>query len=173
MFANFYTSQEANEWRSVTFESAYGAIMSQHGSTGATSATAQLSNTNVGEVKSRIIGIFQSLSQCSKPPFALPSEENISTVATLARQIAYQFGVNTNQLRLLMPQHGDKVQIGAAYHDYHNGDVDASISVTVDQVFSPGLQKLPTGHGGGDSSAMTLVPCQICDLAETSRSRKP
>lgn len=163
-FSIFRTSHVANSWRSMTFESAFSVITSGN-SSHAINATAQLSSANLDVAISRIASLFNSISQYStfKSP---PSPDEMRDTAKLAREIAFQFGVNPAHLRLLIPERGQVVQIGAQYNDYKNA-TDAGTLVKVDLVTLPGLQKLGHDSTGQVSGVMTIVPCKIFADART------
>ncbi|KAF1808249.1 hypothetical protein P152DRAFT_517694 [Eremomyces bilateralis CBS 781.70] len=152
----FHTDQLANGWRSATFQSLYSAIVSPT----ASNATAAQSSANIDAAVKRISQLFTAASQYFSNPSPIQDPE-ILQAARLARDIAVQFGVHPAHLRLVIPQHTDRVQIGSNYHDYRNGPSDIGSLVTVDLVTLPGLQKVGNGRGGLQG-VLTIVPCEIC-----------
>jgi hypothetical protein len=152
----FLTSEEGNRWRSATFQSAFSTITS---SAPSEHSTAGASYRNLESAVQRISHVFSVVTQLSSRPCPT-SEAEIREIAKLAREIALQFGVHPAHLRLVMPEHGQRVRIGDEYHDCYDGAENRGALCTVDLMKSAGLQKV--GNGRGQSQAVTtIVPCEI------------
>ena len=152
----FRTSEAGNKWRSATFQSAFSTIVA---ATPSNHSTAGVSYKNLESAIQRMSRVFSAVSQFSSRPCPT-SESEIREIAKLAREVALQFGVHPAYLKVVMPQHGQRVQIGDEYHDCYDGAENRGEMYTVDLVKSAGLQKV--GNGRGESQAVrTIVPCEI------------
>ena len=121
---------------------------------------ARLSSDSIQQTVNRIMNILSEVSRFSGGMIQHGMEDQIRQIATLARNIALQFGTQTAELRLLVPNYGEKIKIGEEFHDCEDGDRYKGSICTVDLVVIPGLQKI--GDGWSDmSSKRILVPCEI------------
>jgi hypothetical protein len=159
----FRTSEAGNKWRSATFQSAFSTIVA---ATPSNHSTAGVSYKNLESAIQRMSRVFSAILQFSSLPCPT-SESEIREIATLAREVALQFGVHPAYLKVVMPQHGQRVEIGEEYHDCYDGAENRGEMYTVDLVKSAGLQKV--GNGRGESRAVrTIVPCEIFAEAGTA-----
>jgi hypothetical protein len=100
------------------------------------------------------------VSSLSNVPIRAEIQDEIHEMAKLGRDIALQFGIHPAQLRLLVPSHGEQIEIGESFHDCRDGDSNTGSIYVVDLVTAPGLQKI--GDGRSDlNSSRTLAPCEI------------
>lgn len=124
------------------------------------SPLARLSADNVNQAVDRIMSVFSEVSSLSNNSVRNEVVDQIREMATLAREIALQFGVHPAQLRLLVPSRGDQIQIGEEFQDCEDGDYNRGSICAVDLVIVPGLQKI--GDGRSDMrSKRIIVPCDI------------
>lgn len=121
---------------------------------------ASLGADSIQQAVNRIMDILSEVSRLSGSVIQHGMEEQIRQIATLARNIALQFGIQTAELRLLVPTRGEEVQIGEEIHDCEDGDRYKGSTCAADLVIVPGLQKI--GDGRSDmSSKRIIVPCEI------------
>src|SRR5271154_7080687 len=124
------------------------------------SQLARLNSDNINRTVDRTMGILSEVSKLSNSSVRSEVEDEIRQMVNLAREIALQFGVHSAQLRLLIPNRGELVQIGEEFHDCEDGDCHRGSIYGVDLVIVPGLQKI--GDGRSDmSSKRTIVPCEF------------
>jgi hypothetical protein len=104
--------------------------------------------------------ILSQVSRLSNSSIKPEVEDKIPQIAYLARNISLQFGVQTAELRLSVPNCGEKIQIGEEFQDCEDGDLFRGSTCIVDLVIVPGLQKI--GDGRSDmGSKRVIVPCEI------------
>jgi len=124
------------------------------------SLLSNLNADNIHQTVDRIMAILTEISRLSNNTVRREVEDQIRQFVNIAREIALQFGIQTAQLRLLVPNRGEEIQIGEEFHDCEDGDCYRGSACTVDLVIVPGLQKI--GDGRSDmSSKGTIVPCEI------------
>jgi hypothetical protein len=118
------------------------------------------SANNVNQTVDRIIKVLSEVSSMSNSFIPSEMKDLIRQIANLGLDIALQFGVHTAQLRLLLPNRGERIRIGDEFYDCEDGDCNRGTWYTVDLVAVPGLLKI----GGGRSdmtSERIIVPCEI------------
>lgn len=124
------------------------------------SLLAKLDADNFHQTVGRIVAVLSEVSQLSNSLVRSEVEDQIRQLVNLAREVALQFGVQTAQLRLSVPNRGKEIQIGEEFHDCEDGDRYRGSVCAVDLVIVPGLQKI--GDGRSDmSSKQIIVPCEI------------
>jgi hypothetical protein len=82
---------------------------------------------------------------------------DVAALVKVASEIALQFGIQEGQLKLIIPEHGDVVQIGDKFHDCRNGAKHKGSNQIVDIVTLPGFSKV----GKSAKSELVYVPCEI------------
>lgn len=86
-------------------------------------------------------------------------------MVSLGREIALQFGIQSSQLQLVVPEHGKTIRIGESFHDCEDGDSGLRRTCEVDIVTAPGLQKV--GDGRSDMEVQrAMVPCEIYPIED-------
>jgi hypothetical protein len=126
----------------------------------ATAPVAALMTENIEQTVARIIGILLEMCRLSGGSPRSDLNVEVRQISHLAQELGIQFGLNSAQLKLLIPQRGDKIQIGADVQDCEDGDCNRGSKYEVDLVTLPGLQRLGDGRTDGDATR-TLVPCEI------------
>jgi hypothetical protein len=118
----------------------------------------KLSALHVKQTASRILKALREVSNLCASTIDSDTERDVHQMATAAQEIALQFGIQTAELRLVLPKSGEQVQIGDEYQHYSNGDMEKGRLETIDFVVVPGLQKL-TQERSGARSTRTIVSC--------------
>ena len=104
--------------------------------------------------------MFHEVSKLSNSQVRRELQDEVRQMATVASQIAIQFGVHPAQLQLSFPKSGERVEIGADFQDIEDGEDSKGVVYSVDLVVVPGLQKI--GDGKSDmTSKRSIVPCEI------------
>lgn len=151
----------ARKWRSVTFQCINVAIMGSNERYQVEfSPLAKLNADNIEQATNRILVILSEIAGLSNNSVGGEVEDKVRQVADLAVEIALQFGINSTQLQLIMPNRGEQVEIGEEFYDCEDGDCNKGASYTVDLVVLPGLQKLGDGKSDANSKR-TIVPCEF------------
>jgi hypothetical protein len=121
---------------------------------------AKLNADNIHQTVDRIMGVLSEVSRLSNSLVRSEVEDQIRQITNLAREIALQFGVQTAQLQLSVPNRGGDIQIGEEFHDCQDGDSYKGEVCAVDLVIVPGLQKIGDGRFDMNSKRI-IVPCEI------------
>ncbi len=156
-YAIFRRDSLANNWRSATFQYINVALTAPEHSH---NPIARLSTENLNSTVARILSVLSEVAGLSHASVRPDTQEQVRQMVLLGRDIALQFGIQTAQLQLVVPNHGEQIRIGESFHDCEDGDSFKGKAHDVDLVTAPGLQKL--GDGRADMhSRRAMVPCEI------------
>lgn len=151
----------ANKWRSASFQCISIALRAVDGGNSAPeSLLAKLSTENTNQAVNRIMALLREVCTLSNSLMREEIPGEVNRLATLAREFGLQFGVHNAQLRLLVPNIGQQIQIGNEFRDVIDGDLSRGSSCMVDLVVVPGLQRI--GDGRSDmATKRVIIPCEF------------
>lgn len=160
-FSIFQKDKLANTWRSATFQTINAAITaSQARYTAQIMPVVKLYTANFSQAVDRIRSLLSHVALLSKNVVSSEVDAKIDQIVRTAVDIALQFGVQMSQLRLVVPNRGQKIQIGEEFHECDDGDCNKGDFMTVDLVVFPGVQRIGDGRSNM-TSKRTIIPCDV------------
>lgn len=158
----------SNKWRSITFQTlALNMLIDvdSHDSFGRSGTLVQLGQQNVTACVRQIMGFVSELASASNASVYYELEEEMTSAAKLAFEIALQFGVSQAALSLLTATSGQAVVIGPEYHDCEDGEENRGVRTRVALMIAPGLVRI--GDGRSEMTKRHVVfPCEIFSIED-------